>query len=118
MAHQRVRRSAAASRKPRCAGASPRNLRARQRAVNSSAAGRQLQARGRQIAAVPKPQQLGAVAGHSLDDEQRMIPPAKLQVEGVTQLAAPPSRLRQQMLPAEQAAPLRQLIEAPPGQVD
>ena len=76
-----------------------------------------MQPRARQIEAVPKRQQLGAAAGHSLEEEQRMMPPAKSQTDAVTQLAAPPSRLRQQMLPAKQAAPLRQLIDAPPGQL-
>src|SRR5215831_535641 len=61
-----------------------------------------------------KLQQLRAVDGHSADEEQRIRPPAKLQVEGITQLASPPSRLKQQMLPVEQAPPLTQFRLAPP----
>jgi len=66
---------------------------------------------------MPKRQQLGAVVGHWAADEQSTTPPAKPQTEGVTQLAAPPTRLRQQTLPAPQAAPSRQLMLAPPWQV-
>ena len=43
-----------------------------------------------------------------------MTPPAKVQTFEVTQLVAPPSRLRQQTFPAMQALPSRQPMVAPP----
>jgi hypothetical protein len=46
-----------------------------------------------------------------------MTPPAKLHVAEVTQLVAPPSRLRQQTLPPVQAEPSRHPMFAPPMHV-
>jgi hypothetical protein len=48
---------------------------------------------------------------------QRTAPPAKLQTSGAVHVVAPPSRLRQQKVPAEHTEPSRQPMLAPPGHV-
>ena len=125
MARQRVRRSAVASRKPRCAGASPRNLRARLarcqliRVPERPAGGPgSAAALGAADADLPEAAAVGraarALRGRRAEDD----PAARsCRAAAATQLAAPPSRLRQQTLPVAQALPSRQPMLAPPGQV-
>ena len=60
---------------------------------------------------------MGVVLGHCADEAQRITPPAKLHTCAGAQVDAPPKRLRQQKLPAPHAAPSRQPMLAPPGQV-
>ena len=84
VARQRVRRSAVASRKPRCAGASPRNLRVPSRAVNSCMPGRP------RMGLVTRPERgrcrsarsgsnWAAEPGHCAAEAHRTTPPANVQ---------------------------------------
>jgi hypothetical protein len=78
---------------------------------------RQLQACALQKPSWPNRQQLGAVEGQSVGNEQRTTPPAKPHIDCDTHWVAPPMMLRQQMLPPVQPALLMQARLAPPGQV-
>jgi hypothetical protein len=64
----------------------------------------------------PKRQQFGAEPGHCAAELHRTTPAANVQTGALTQLVAPPSRLRQQMLPPVQAPLSRQPTLAPPVQ--
>jgi hypothetical protein len=61
----------------------------------------------------PNRQQLRALLGHWLDEVHRATPPVNEHRGATVQLEPPPSRLKQQTLPLEQALPSRQSRLAP-----